>query len=54
MRLKEILAAAGIKPEDIQQYMEYEIVAHEAGEKADEVVYAEVVTEVKTIYLEYE
>lgn len=65
MKLRDLLRVSGLIPDgrDIDALfkdnkraylLDYELVAHEAGEKADEVVNATTVSEVKSIYLEYD
>lgn len=56
MKLADILRTLDVAEDVIKtiRCSDYELVVHEAGEKADEVVAFSVIQEVKSIYLEYE
>ena len=65
MTLRDLIRVTGLIPADRQidelfkdnkhkNLLDFELVAHEAGEQADEVVCATTVVEVKSIYLEYD
>lgn len=55
MTLRELLRLAGIDmTEPFKPELDYQLVTHQAGEKAYEIVAAEVVWQNKSIYLENE